>query len=355
MSVLEGDTTALTSLGAELRRQLETKRDLVADTRRFHLTDAGAAIDMRDGVETFSVLRHAHQQIGDTLGIPWKLYERLQGTQPDLLQHLANGLLDREPSKRLIRTMDGNVRAFLSDRYRPRDNWDLMQGAILPELNQYRGRLTFKQATLTETRMYLKVVLPDIEKPVTPKVGDVVRGGIIIQNSETGQGALSIFPYTDRLICLNGMVHTDKGQRSVHLGGRITEESWDLYTENTLQLDDAAFFAKCRDTVRGILDGVVFDAIVAQMRDLADIRITGDPVAHVEELAKRHTLTESESGSMLAALVEGADLSAWGYVNALTQTARDLDDADRQTELETLAGRLTADRAQWEKRAAVAA
>jgi hypothetical protein len=82
------------------------------------------------------------------------------------------------------------------------------------------------------------------------------------------------------------------------------------------------------------------------MRDLADIRIAGDPVAHVQDITKRHDFTDAESGSMLNALVEGGDLSAWGYVNAITQTARDLDDADRRTELETLAGKLTSN-ADW--------
>jgi hypothetical protein len=352
------ETTPLRDLAVELQRQNETKRDLLVDTRRFSFvqdedgdgTNDGsltltAAIDNPDGVEDFGITRHAHQQIGEFTNIPWKLYDRLLGNHPDLLAGLANGLLAREPKRRMIRTLDGNVRAFLSDRYRPRDNWDLLEQAIIPELNLYHGGVQFKECSLTDTKMYVKVVFPDIEKPVTPKVGDVIRGGLIFQNSEVGSGSLGIYPYTDRLICLNGMVHTDFGQRTVHVGGRITEESWDLYSESTLRLDDEAFFAKCRDTVKAVLNEAVFEQIVQQMKDLSEIRLGGDPVAQVEDITKRHTLTEGEGGSILTALIEGGDLSGWGYVNAITQTARDLDDADRRVELETLAGKLTADSA----------
>jgi hypothetical protein len=79
------------------------------------------------------------------------------------------------------------------------------------------------------------------------------------------------------------------------------------------------------------------------MQELAAIRPQGAPDKVIEVFAKRNDLTGKESGSMLAALIEGADLSAWGYINALTQTARDVEDADRQVELEKLAGNLTSD------------
>jgi hypothetical protein len=350
----------LVGLAQELKRQLATKRDIVADTRRVSLSENGydAAgsvpipammmnVDMPDGAEAFGITRHAHQQVAEKIDVPWKTYDRLLGKHPDLLAHLGNGLLSREPQKRMLRVLDGNVRAVLSDRYRPRDNWDLLDNAILPEIEAFPGRVWFKACDLTETRLYVKVVFPDIEKPVTPRVGDAIRGGLIFQNSEVGDGSLGIYPYTDRLICLNGMVHTDFGQRTVHVGRRIEskEEAWEMFSDETLRLDDEAFFSKCRDTVRAVLNESVFEAIVSQMRDLAGIPVGGAPDAVVELFAKKHGLSEGERGSMLEALVDGADRSGWGYVNALTQTARDLDSADRRTEFETLAGKLASDNA----------
>ena len=343
----------LRKIAERLQAQLNSKRDLMADTRRVSFVADGEGkgggltfnVDAPEGAEAFGVTRHAHQQVADHLDVTWKLYDRLLGKHPDLLAGLANGLLSREPAKRMIRTLDGNMRAFLSDRYRPRDNWDLMEQAVLPTLGQHPGNVNFRKCELTETRMYVKVSLPQFELPVTPREGDVIHGGVIIQNSEVGDGSLGIWPYTTRLICTNGMVHTEYGQRRVHVSKRISsdEEVWELYSDETLRLDDEAFFAKCRDTIAAVLNETVFQAIVGQMQELAAIKPEGAPDKVVEVFSKKHGLTGEESGSMLAALIEGADLSAWGYVNALTQTARDLENADRQVELEKLAGGLTSD------------
>lgn len=344
------------ALDAELQRQLISKHDLVTDTRRLTMEPAPAefsgtanarpvlVLDHPDeGVKEFGITGFAHGQFADALKIPTKHYRRLEADHPDLLSHLVTGLLQREPEKRMIRLLDGNVRAFLSNKYRPRDNYDLLRHAIMPALNEHGGSgLTFKEVTLTESRLYLKAVLTEHEWSVTPKVGDVIRGGLIVRNSEVGDGALSIAPYTDRLICTNGMVHTDFGQRHAHVGGRIAEESWDLYSEKTLRMDDEAFFAKCRDTVASVLSATVFEQIVEQMRDLAGIPLT-NPVGAVQDVTRRHDLTDGESASILNVLTVSESATGWGLVNAITQTARDAESPDRRVDLETLAGRITAD------------
>lgn len=339
--------STITELLSELQAQNATKLDLVAPTQKITLWGADPAaqsrmlIDLNEGVGEYGIRDHAHRQIADALDIPGRFYDSLRGRHPDLHRDLANGLLTREPKKRMIRTVGGDVRAFLSDRYQRRDNWDLLEH-LTPILASYPD-VHFKKCDLTETRMYVKVFLPGLERQITPKVGDVVRGGVIISNSEVGAGALMIAPYTDRLICLNGMVHTDFGKRAVHLGGRISveEEAFELYSDETKRIDDAAFFAKCADVLRACLNEVVFDSIVQQMRDLTDVRMPGSPVEQVKVLGKTQGFTEDEQASILTHLIEGGDLSGWGWINSLTATARDLPDTDRQTEIEVLAGRLT--------------
>lgn len=351
----------LVGLAAELKRQLATKRDLVVNSPRITLQtpEPRGADPARpvlvlehpsEGPLPFAITDHTHGQIQDHLGVGSKLYKRLLNGAPgkpakkpqhDLLAHLVNGLLDREPTKRMLRTMDGKARAFLSASYRPRDNWDLLEQAILPALEASGRPVAFKACELTETRMYVKVVLPDFEMPVTPKVGDVIRGGLIVKNSEVGSGALGLYPYTDRLSCTNGAIHTSFGESQRHVGKRITEESWDLYSEKTLRLDDAAYFAKCRDTVAAVLNEQVFQAIVQQMRELAGIALA-DPKGAVEDVTKKFEFSEGESDSILNTLiVEGP--TAWGLVNGITQTARDHESADRRVDLETIAGNLLAD------------
>lgn len=364
MTTATASTSADLGLGGlsrELERQLNTKRDLRADTRLVSFSTDGFSdagddphppavlnIDLTGGAESFGLTRHAHSQVASHLGIHQKLYDRLLTDHPGLFEHLTNGLFQREPAKRFVRILDGNVRAFLSDRYRRRDNYDLLSEAVVPALRDFPGEIVFRACELTETRMYVKVSLPQFEREVTPRVGDVINGGVIIKNSEVGAGALGVYPYTVVLDCTNGMVHTEYGRRSVHTGRRTggdDVEAYEFYTDETLALDDAAYFAKTRDLIRGILNETVFDAIVADMRELAGIRLDSAPDKTVELLTERHRFTEGESSQMLSALIDGGDLSAWGFVNAITRTARDHGDADRRVELETLAGKLTTDRA----------
>lgn len=364
-------TMTLAQLAEEVQRQQETKRDLIADTRRVSLAprsdDDGTPVlvlDMPSGAEDFPVRRYAHQQIAEAISLPWKTYERWLGDYPDVLYDSVTRLFAAgpekpgKPMKRMVRVLDGQVRAVLSDGYRPRDNADLLEH-ILPVFGEFPG-VEFKRCDLTETRLYVKTYWPGTERQIdTPyapgsKVGDTVRQGVIISNSEIGAGSLYIYPYTDVLSCRNGMVHKEFGQRSVHLGKRLGEDdgAFEFFSDDTIRKDDIAFFAKAADGLRACLNESVFDTIADQMRDLAGIRIDAKPVDAIETLSARHSFTGEESDSILQHLIEGGDLSGWGYVNALTRTARDLD-ADRQTELEMIAGRLTSE-PDWARQMAAA-
>src|SRR6185369_9125843 len=100
-----------------------------------------------------------------------------------------------------VRTFDNQVRAFLSDSYRPLDNFDLAE-AVLPKLAGLGCRV--ESCEVTESRFYLKAVTERISGEV--KKGDVVQAGLVVSNSEVGQGALRIEELDFRLVCLNGMI-----------------------------------------------------------------------------------------------------------------------------------------------------
>jgi hypothetical protein len=339
----------LGGLVTELERQQAGKRDVMADTRRIQLVDTriatldpttrvDLAIDNDGGLEEFPVRRYAHQQLATETGVPWKLYERLQNQHPDLLIGLANGLLHREPSKRMIRLLDGEVRAVVSNRYRRLDNYDLMEQAVLPVMAEF-PEMEVSKWQLSETRLYIKLTLPH---EIEIKVGDVAQAGVIVSNSEVGAGAIMVAPYTNILWCSNGAVHMQFGKRKHHAGRRIevADEAYDLYSDATLKLDDAAYFAKVADLMRAACNESVFEQIARSMRDLTEISMDGDPVEAVKELSQRHGLTEGEGGLLQKYLLQvGKTNTAWDYHQALTRSAQDAD-PDRQTELEQLAGDL---------------
>lgn len=330
---------SLSELAAELERQQALKRDFLVDTRALELTAGeGATERLRlggDGAE-FALARHAHRQIGAHLGIPAKYYDRLRDEAPALLAQNVNHWFRERPSERMIRTLGGSARAFLSNRYRRLDNFELLN-AVLPVLAELRDEadkgLEVISCEVTETKLYLKCVFPRVEAEV--KRGDPVQSGIVISNSEVGLGSLSVTPLIFRLVCENGMIAPDYGQRKYHVGRAAAgaEEGYALFSDETLQADDRAFWLKARDIVRAAATPAAFERIVRLLRRSSEERVE-EPVRAVEALANQLSFTRSEAETILQNFLRGADLSRWGLANAVTQAANSSADYDRASELE---------------------
>lgn len=238
----------------------------------------------------------------------------------------------------MIRTLDGQVRAVLSDRYRRLDNYDLAE-SVLPILQRLEGA-RFESVELTETKMYLKVITPRFEYEIAP--GDLVQAGIVITNSEVGCGTLSVQPLLYRLVCRNGLIASDRALRKTHVGRTLQSEDDPItvFRDDTLAADDKAFFLKVRDVVEAAVSEATFRQVAQKMQKTRDIRLTGDPVKAVEVLANRYTLNDSERAGVLRHLIVEGDLSAYGIVNAVTHFSDDVEDYDRATEFEALGGKL---------------
>ena len=142
----------------------------------------------------------AHRQIGSALGIPAKYYDKMRAENPELLAQNVNSWFTMTPQKRMVRTLDGNARAFLSERYRRIDNAEIAE-AVLPILAEMPD-VRIESCEITESKMYLKAVNPRLTAEVVP--GDIVQSGILITNSEVGMGSMSIQPLVYRLVCTNG-------------------------------------------------------------------------------------------------------------------------------------------------------
>jgi hypothetical protein len=334
---------SLVNLAQELERQLATKQDLVVPTSllRCHTDEGGSCrmmIDAKDGVGEYGITNLARRQLAEKLKIPFTYFERMRTEQPALLDRNVNTWLQTDNERRMIRTLDGQVRAVLSDRYRRLDNFDLAEN-VLPIL-QRLADARFESVELTETKMYLKVVTPRVEYEIAP--GDVVQAGIVITNSEVGHGTLSVQPLVYRLVCRNGLIASDRALRKTHVG-RILQQEEDVITvfrDDTLAADDKAFFLKVRDVVEAAVSEATFRQVVQKMQKTLDIKLTGDPVKAVEVLANRYTFNESERAGVLRHLIVEGDLSAYGLVNAVTHFSHDVEDYDRATEFEALGGKL---------------
>jgi hypothetical protein len=329
----------ISELAAELERQANTKKDYVADTRRLSMQPSGDGVVLV-GVNGGMTLRStAHGQMASTLGIPKPYYDRMLQNEPDLLSRNVNTWLEKQPAKKLVRTLDGQVRAILSDSYRPLDNLDLAE-AVLPKLVDLQA--TVVSSEVTENRFYLKAVTARIQGEA--KLGDVLQAGVVISNSEVGQGSLRVEAMDYRLVCLNGMIR-ETAVRKAHLGRGARgqdaiEDAREYFRTETRAADDRAFFLKVQDATAAMFDPERFNARLLQYREVSERQIaaTADPVKVVEVTAKRFGLNDGERSSILQHLIRGGDMSQWGLANAVTRAAQDVESYDRATELESLGG-----------------
>lgn len=319
-------------MAQELERQSEAKKDFIADTRVLEMTSAGELALQNGSRHEFSITDHTHNQIAQRLDIPTKYYNRMRSAAPELLATNVNEWFHSQSERRMVRTLDGRARAFLSDRYRRLDHLDLAE-AVLPVLGEMGEGIQIVSAEMTEKRMYIKAINRRLELEI--KKGDVVQAGICITNSEVGLGSLRVEPLVFRLVCLNGMISQDYSTKKYHVGRAAEDgDAFELYSDNTLKADDKAFFLKVQDTVRAAVDIAKFSTIVDRMKEATEQKIEGNPVAAVEVLSDKFGYNGEEKSSVLTHLIQGGDLTAYGMLNAITRTSQDLEDYDRATELE---------------------
>ena len=331
-------------LAQELERQRQARKDYLADTRRLNIgTENGISrltLDMDSEAETFQVNELVHRQIADRLQIPFRYYQKMRGEYPSLLDENINCWFCQSPERRLLRILDGNVRAFLSDRYRRLDNLELAD-AVFPLVSEMKG-VDIVSSEITETHMYIKLINRRLKSEVV--VGDIIQAGLVISNSEVGLGSLKVEPLLYRLVCKNGLIVKDYSQKRYHVGKQIDggESAYELFSDETLAQDDKAFFMKVQDTVRAAIDETKFQLTVDTLRATMRQSTGPDPVKTVELLADRYLLNQNERGSILRHFIIGADNSKYGLINAVTRASQDLGDYTRATEFERLGGELLA-------------
>lgn len=356
---------SLQDLAAELERQVEARKDYIAPQGqvRAELTDATwdkspeiVLAGINSGQK--AIRPFAHKQLADVLGIPQRYYDRMQVEQPDLLARNINTWLHAQPKeKRMIRTIDDEVRAVLSPRFRPLDNFELAQ-AVLPKLIETQAQIM--SCELTETRMYIKAILPTLSDELPAgmtwgrehnaiaeyrgnQAGKVVAA-IVISNSEVGNGSLRVEPSVFTTWCTNLAVMKSASMRKYHVGRAHGEtENWEVFRDETRQADDHAFFLKVADVTAAAFNPEIFQAAVQQIREAAADKIESDDLpAVVEMTVKKLALPGSTGKSILNFLAQGGDFSRWGLSSAVTATANNFGDYEGATELERAGGELLA-------------
>lgn len=336
--------------------------------------------------------------VADRLGVPVKYVRWMRENRTDLFDANVNGLVHgcpsgpgeaaarrmvaeiREPIPGLpvydpdgrtvlVRTFinqgggQGIGRALLSDRYASYDNIDMLM-ALLEGVKETGFDVTVSGCDLSERRMVVRMDAPDLmvhapellkgyrspfgegqggtygtygvtAREEGRKVGDIVSGGIIGTNSETGGGAWSIAPYFRFLACTNGMTITKQAMRAVHLGGKL-DEGVIRWSEDVEVKNVDLIVAKTKDAVTTFLDTTFMEKVLADLTEKA-VKPIEDPAKMVEIVSQRMHYTDDQRAGILDHFIKGGQVTCGGIMQAVTSWAQEVADPDAAYDLETSA------------------
>lgn len=326
-------------LATEIMRQKDAKTDYIVNSSRLCMENYGTDLVLRvlgdddaDRIEPLDIADTAHRQIGTRLGIPAKYYGKMLSEHPDLLVTNVNAWFIREPAQRMLRVLDGKIRAYLSNSYMRMDHYEIF-ASVLPVIGEIPD-VQFVSCHITDTRMYIKAVDPNLSAEVAP--GSTVKAGVVISNSEIGLGSVRVQPLIYREQDGNGLVVGGATTKRIHRGRvNSAEEHFMLASQEVLTEADRTFLTELQDTVRSAADEEQFSQTVALMQAARTqpINTTNIPTV-VHTTSRDFGITDTEQSGVLQRLMESDDLSLYGLANAVTRHSQDIESYDRATELE---------------------
>lgn len=345
---------SLQDIATRLEQEVATRKDYIAPqgAAEVRVVEGEVVVEGING-GPLGINPWAHQQFSDLLAIPRAYYNRMLAQQPELLaENLRTWLTSDGNTKRLFRTLNGKLRAVLSPKYRPLDNFDLAN-AILPSLMKLDFQIMSSE--LTETRMYIKGILPSLsdELPEGMTWGNghsmVGRDGrlvaaLVVSNSEVGGGTLKVEPSVFTTWCTNLAIMQQAAMRKYHVGRAGTaDESFEVFRDETREADDRAFFLKVQDVALAAFREDTFKAAIAQIRESAKVEIlNNDLKVVVDRTVKELALPEKSASGILGFLARGGDFTKWGLSSAITQVANGWESYEGATSLERAGGQVLA-------------
>jgi hypothetical protein len=289
---------------------------------------------------------HALQQICDKSGLPWVYAKRLikidrelnetTGWGRELLCYNLAQLFKRNKKRYLLRSVDEQVRGFLSDKFRRLDSRRLV-GAFIGAAGIVNADLF--DGWYTDLNVSLEMVVPHIYEPIAK---EAIVYGTRFKNSDFGEGAQEVLFVMVRLPYFQTIIGPAK-LRKVHLGKRLKDdikESKPDYEEDQKNAS-SEIVTKVTDTLsehnietmqklirlanETVLSGTKLSVTIELMRRLLSKKEVDDVVKTFEEV-------QDES------LPSGA--TVWRLASIISKISKEQEDNDKKHELQVLAGKL---------------
>jgi hypothetical protein len=337
--IAEGARSAASTIE---RIQNEVPTDRIVNTRAVDFAANGSGGVNRSGLtvsvdgEVLVPTDYAIEQIAEKAGVPTPYLRSLTTRdsapwQRELAAETLRRHYHNRPAERMLsRSVNGNLRGWLSDRFRRLDARPLLD-VLTTELSGI-GAVPFS-GTFTDTRVAIKALMPEIIEPVP---GEFMVLGLEWGNSDYGNGPHRLAEFAIRVACLNGMTK-ESVLREIHLGGRLSDRI--EYSNRTYELDTRASASALRDTVKGVLGPAARERFVNQIR-AANAKETSEAQlkAHVKSLPMRTQKAIVDAFKSEDVINLPAGSTAWRASNAISWIAKSADEETR-LDLERLAAR----------------
>ena len=332
--------------------------NLRVEGSQVELTEEGVTVG--DGLYRPTVV--FDEGIASKLGIPNSYLRTLRDEgRNDLYDANVNGWLhgsagqfDADGRSFLVRAFRGDngtgiARAFLSDSYKMIDNLDVLTAA-LDGVRQTGVDVDIDGCDLSDRRMYVRITAPEISalapallagyrSPFTGETGadnPTVFAGLVISNSEVGNGAFSITPRIVVQVCKNGMTITKDALRAVHLGEKM-DEGLIHWAEDTQAKSLQVVMLKARDAVNTFLDTRYMETVLRRMEQESGVKLTGAVDEKVRQVGKKLLFDQSTIDGVLSHFIQAGDITAGGVMHAVTSWAQTVESPDRAADLEAAA------------------
>lgn len=334
----------LQNLVVTLDQQHNAKADYIIGAKKLIVSPDGM-------LEAFGTKGHIyepneiwHRGAAEMLNIPLPYYRRMQQQCPDLLASNINKWFDLRNEKTgiMLRTFEGfqnkNIaRAILSDRYNILDNYDVLFAA-LDAIKKSGIHVDIEQATVTDRKMYVVITCPEIAIDAREildryraipgsETNNGIISGLIITNSEVGDGKFEIRPRAMILKCKNGLIANDDSFSRVHLGAKL-QEGQITWSDATKQKNYELVISQTNDAIGSFLSRGYLSGMIQKIADAVNVKLNS-PADTVENVCRELSIPEDRRRDILSHFITGGDAAASGVFHAITRGIQEMGADDR--------------------------
>lgn len=338
----------LTSIEATLKEQNEKKKDFIAPAKTItyenkHLFLTG---EKPSDIAAYEVTDFCHEQIAEKLDIPLKYFKKMMVKRPALFEENINAWLREDGvSKYLLRCLKDDrtaiARAFLSNSYNCIDNYDVLYAA-LEAISRMRVKVEILKAEVTEKRMYLQVVCPEVEIQAEAFLKDYMRkgnngvgygimSGFSLANSEIGCGKFEVMSRAVAPICNNGLTIKDDSFSKIHLGERLAPGEI-IWSERTRNKNYELIISQVQDAVSTFLNKDYLGKMVERVAAIQNIKLEY-PTDAVKNVCRELSIPEDHRKNIMNYFLNDGVHDASGILHAVTRESQNMH-ADLQYDVE---------------------